>query len=126
MKMKTIAELGNLIRQVRSRIKYGELSRAPLDLLRIEVHGGQADCNWLARRLDVWDASLLRNRGTQLASEQALRDAIGVGQLLFDFLPDVHEAQLRAFRQSAREPPDLIITGKLRREVSRFFGCLPW
>jgi hypothetical protein len=117
MKMKTIVELGDFVRQLRSRVKYGELSRAPLDLLRIEVRGGQAECDWLAHVPDALDSRLPRNRGSQLAPEQALRDAIGVSQLLFESLPDVREAQFRAFRQSAREPPDLIITGKLRREA---------
>jgi hypothetical protein len=117
MKMKTILELGEFIRRLRSQMKYGELSRAPLGLLRIEVRDGHAGCDWLARMPDVWDSSLPRNRGAQLASEQALRDAIGVSELLFDSLPEVQEAQFRTYRQSAREPPDLIITGKLRRET---------
>jgi hypothetical protein len=117
MKMKTIFELGNFVRQLRTRMKYGELSRAPLGLLRIEVRDGRAECDWLARLPDAWDSTLPRNRGAQLTSEQALRDAIGVSELLFDSFPEVQDAQFRAYRQSAREPPDLIITGKLRREA---------
>lgn len=117
MRMKTIVELGSFVRQMRIQLKYGELSRAPLGLLRIEVREDQAECDWMARRPDVFDSSLPRNRGSQLESEQALRDAMVIGQLLFEALPDVHEAELRAFRQSAREPPDLIITGMLRRDV---------
>jgi len=116
MKMNTIFDLGNFVRQWRSRLKYGELSRAPLGLLRIEMREDHAACDWLARRPDVWDSSIPRNRGSQLESEQALRDAIGVSQLLFGVLPEVDEAQFRAFRQSAREPPGLIIAGNLRRE----------
>lgn len=117
MKLKTIQELGDFIRRLRTQMKYGELSRAPLGLLRIEVRSDDAECDWLARLPDAWDSTLPRNRGAQMASEQALRDAIGVSQLLFDSLPQVQEAQFRAFRQSAREPPDLVITGKLRREA---------
>ena len=117
MKMNTILDLGNFVRQWRSRLKYGELSRAPLGLLRIEIREDQAECDWLARRPDVWDSSIPRNRGSQLESEQALRDAMAISQLLFEVLPGVHDSELRAFRQSAREPPDLIITGKLRRET---------
>jgi hypothetical protein len=117
MKTTTILELGEFIRRLRSRMKYGELSRAPLGLLRIEVRDQHAECDWLARMPDVWDSTLPHNRGAQLRSEQALRDAIGVSDLLFDSLPEVQEAQFRAYRQSAREPPDLIITGKLRREA---------
>lgn len=117
MKMKTIVELGEFIRRLRSQMKYGELSRAPLGLLRIEIRDGHAECDWLARLPDVWDSTLPRNRGAQMASEQALRDAIGVSELLFHSVPEVQEAQFRAYRQSAREPPDLIIAGKLRREA---------
>jgi hypothetical protein len=117
MRMKTILELGEFIRRLRAQMKYGELSRAPLGLLRIEVRDARAECDWLARMPDAWDSTLPRNRGAQMASEQALRDAIGVSELLFDSLPEVQEAQFRAYRQSAREPPDLIITGKLRREA---------
>lgn len=118
MKIRSISELGAFARQLRIRMKYGELSRAPLELLRIEMSGHRAECDWLARRPDAWDSALPRARASKLASEQALRDAIGISRLLFDSLPDVDEAQFRAFRQSAREPPDLIITGKQRREVS--------
>jgi hypothetical protein len=117
MNMKTILELGNFVRQLRSEVKYGELSRAPLGLLRIEVGRGRAECDWLVRLPDAWDSAVPQHRIGQLASEQALRDAIGISQLLFDSLPEVKEAQFRAFRQSAREPPDLVITGKLRRDA---------
>jgi hypothetical protein len=117
MKMRTILELGDFVRQLRSRVKHGEVPRAPLALLRIEVRGDRAECDWLARVSDAWGSRLPSDRGGRLASEQALRGAIGVSRLLFDSLPEVHEAQFRAFRQSAREPPDLIITGKLRREA---------
>ncbi|MGA9883088.1 MAG: hypothetical protein WBQ34_05150 [Candidatus Acidiferrales bacterium] len=117
MKMKTIPELGDFVRRLRTQMRYGELSRAPLCLLRIEARGEAAECDWLARLPDVWDSTLPRNRGAQLASEQALRDAIGVSRLLFDSLPQIQEARFRAFRQSARVPPDLIITGKFRREA---------
>jgi len=117
MRMKTIVELGAFVRQVRIQMKYGELSRAPLGLLRIEVSNGEVECDWMARLPDAFDSSLPRNRGSQLESEQALRDAMAISQLLFEALPKVHEAELRAFRQSAREPPDLVITGRLRREA---------
>ncbi len=118
MTMNTIGELGEFIRRLRARMKYGELSRAPLGLLRIDVRGAHAECDWLVRMPNPWDSTLPRDRAARIASEQALRDAIGVSELLFDSLPEVQEAQFRAYRQSAREPPDLIITGKLRREAS--------
>jgi hypothetical protein len=117
MKMKTILEPGDLVRRLRSRMKFDELPRAPLDQLRVEVRGGQAECDWLARRPEVWDSSLWRHRGSELASAHVLNGAIDMNQLFFESSSGAHEAQFRAFWQSAREPPDLIITGKLFREA---------
>src|SRR5205814_430339 len=42
---------------------------------------------------------------------QALRDAVRVRELLFSTLPQIHSAYFRVYRQSGREPPELIITG---------------
>ena len=119
--MKSLWDFGGFVRQLRFRMKYGELSRGPLGLLHVEVRGDRAKCDWLARPSDVWDSTLPRHHTEQLVSEQALRDAIGVSQLFFEALPEVQEAQFRTFRQSAREPPDLIITGTLRREAPPVF-----
>jgi hypothetical protein len=117
MTMKTIVELGDFVRQWRTRVKLGGVLRAPLDLLRVEVRGGRAECDWLARVPDAWDLRLQRRRGGRLMTERVLHGGIDVSRLPFESLSEVHEAQFRAFRQSAREPPDLIITGKLRREA---------
>jgi hypothetical protein len=46
-----------------------------------------------------------------------LRNAIGESRVLFELLPDVEEAQSSAYRQSAREPPDLAIACTLCREA---------
>ena len=115
--MKQLWEIGYFLRALRARMRHGELSRAPLHLLRMEVHGKTAECEWLARPPDVWDSTLPRHLRDELASDQALRDAIELSDLFFETLPEVHEAEFRAFRQSAREPPRMVINGKLRREA---------
>lgn len=115
--MKQLWEVGYFLRSLFARMKYGELSRAPLRLLRLEVRGESVECDWLARPPDPQHSVFPRQQREQSASNQALRDAIGISGLLFETLQDAREAQFRAFRQSAREPPRLIITGKLRREA---------
>jgi hypothetical protein len=109
--------LGSFIRSVRSRMKYGDLSRSPLRLLRVQWTGESAECDWMARPPDTWDSSLPKVVRQQHASLQALKDAMALRGILFSALPDVHNAELRAFRQSAREPPHLIIIGTVTREA---------
>lgn len=113
--MKQLWEIGYFIRALRAKMRHGELSRAALRLLRVKLRGESAECDWLARAPDTWDSTFPRHQRDEDASDQALRDAIGLSELLFEALPKVRDAQFRAFRQSAREPPHLIITGRLRR-----------
>jgi len=114
--MKQLWEVGNFVRGLRSRMRFGELSRAPLKLLRFELRGDKAECDWLTRPLDPWDASMPRNMQERQSSVQALHDAISVREMLFLAIPDANSAELRAYRQSAREPPHLIIRGSVTRE----------
>ena len=48
---------------------------------------------------------------------QALADAIAVRNLVFDTFPKIECAVLRAFRQPAREPPEMIVLGTVSREI---------
>jgi len=114
--MKQIWEVGNFVRGLRSRMRFGELSRAPLTLLRLEVRGDKAECDWLTRPLDPWDASMPRIVQERHSSMQALHDAIGMREMLFLAISDANSAELRAYRQSAREPPHLVIRGSVTRE----------
>jgi hypothetical protein len=113
-----IADFG---RELHRQMRFGELSRAPLRLLRLEWRGDIAECDWMARPADEWDRDLLRQVSEGNVSEQALRDAIAIRELLFYALPEVHTASLRAFRQSPGGTPELIITGAVARgeEVPR-------
>jgi hypothetical protein len=98
-------------------MRFGEFSRAPLRLLRLELRGDSVECDWVARPADVWDAGLRRPIRDRNESLQALADAMTMRDLLFEALPDVESAVLRAFRQPAREPPELIILGTVNREA---------
>jgi hypothetical protein len=114
--MKQLWELGYFLRSVRAKMRYGEYSRAPLRLLRFEWRGETAECDWMARASDEWDVDLPRKERERIVSLQALRDAIALRDILFSALSDVREAELRSFRQSAREPPELILFGTVMRE----------
>ena len=107
-----IADFG---RAVQRQMRFGELSRAPLRLLRLEWRADAAECDWMARPADEWDRDLPRQVSDGNVSEQALRDAIAMRELLFDALPGVDTASLRVFRPSAGGTHDLIITGTVTR-----------
>jgi hypothetical protein len=107
-----IADFG---RAIHRRLRFGELSRAPLRLLRLEWRGDVAECDWMARPMDEWDRHLPGQASDANVSEQALRDAIVMRELLFDALSGVETASLRVFRQSSEGARDLIITGTVTR-----------
>ena len=94
-----IADFG---RAVHRQMRFGELSRAPLRLLRVEWRGVVAECEWMARPLDDWDRGLPRQVSDANAAEQALRDAIAMRELLFDTLP-VDNAVVRVFGNRTAE-----------------------
>jgi hypothetical protein len=98
-------------------MRFGELSRAPLRLRRVELQDDTVECDWLTRPPDIWDASLRREQRDHNESIQALADAISIRNLLFDALPNVESAVLRVFRQPAREAPEMIILGTVSREM---------
>jgi len=97
-------------------MRFGELSRAPLRLLRFEMCGGEAKCEWMARPPDLWDGDLPSDACERNEALQALQDAIQVRELLFRALPEVQSVQLRVYRQSGPEPPELVITGTVSRD----------
>jgi hypothetical protein len=119
--MRLLWGIADFVRARRRQMRFGELSRAPLRLMRLEWRGDVAECDWMARPADEWD----REWPTQVSNanflEQSLQDAIAIRGLLFDALPGVATASLRVFRQSAGGARDLIITGTVTRgeEVPR-------
>ena len=115
--MKGLWELGHFLRTVRARMKHGELSRGPLRLLRVEWVGKTGECDWMARPPDIWDADLPSDIRERHASLQALKDAMAMRDLFFFALPDVRKAVFRTYRESPREPPELIIVGALTRDA---------
>ncbi len=95
-----LCEASQFLRNLHVRMRFRRTSRAPLQLLRFQVLGEVAECDWLARLPDPWDADLsegIRHRHTSL---QALKDAIDVRALMFGTLPQIETAYFRAYRES--------------------------
>jgi hypothetical protein len=119
--MRLLWKFADFGRAVRRQMRFGNLSRAPITILRVEWQEEFVACDWLARAGDAWDADLASHVGKENASLQALEDAISLRQLLFAEWPHVKRAQLRTFRQRADGQRELIITGTVTRdgEISR-------
>jgi hypothetical protein len=114
--MKPLWQIADFVRELRRQMRFGEFSRAPLQLLRLELHGEALACDWMTRPGDVWDRDLRQHIRDRNESQQALADAITIRDLVFSELPEVKNALLRGFRCSAaREPPELIIAGAIAR-----------
>jgi hypothetical protein len=115
-----VCNVGSFIRSLRGLMRFGDLTRAPLHMLRLQLKGRVAECDWLARPSDPWDAGLRAEIGQQHASIQALRDAVEVRTLLFSMLPDVDAAYLRVYRDAAAKDRELIIAGHVHRQAASF------
>jgi len=111
-----ITEIALFVRAQKMQLRFGELSRSPLLMLRFELRGNVAECDWMARSADQWDAGLRRDVSDLNVSKQALKDVIAVRQLLFSALPAVESASLRFFRESAQGERQLLIAGTVSRQ----------
>lgn len=113
--VKQLYKAGEFLRGFRVELRFGNLSRAPLRLVRLYMLDKVVECDWLARSPDPWDAHLSRNVQKRHASLQSLRDAIDVRALLFDLMPQVETAYFRVFRESPGCRRETIITGCTHR-----------
>ena len=121
--MKQLWDAADFLRRLRRQMRYGQLSRAPLRLLRFEVRGEIAECEWMARPADPWDADLPPGARGRNASSQALEDSLALREMLFAAMPNVSSAVFRVYRavETAGETtegpePELIIVGTVERD----------
>lgn len=115
--MKELWEVGEFLRKLRNQARFGELSRAHLRLLRLELKSDTAEFEWLARPTDVWATSLPGHIRDRDVSMQAVLDAVALREMFFAAIPWIDTAEFRTFRQEAREPPRLIISGTVTRDT---------
>ena len=115
--MRQLWEVADFVRKVRREMRFGEISRAPLRPVRVELRIDTLECDWITRPPDIWDSSLRRAEQDRNETQQILLDAIAIRNLVFVTLPKIDCAVLRAFRQSAREPPEMILLGTVSREM---------
>jgi len=114
--LRQICELGDFLRRMRTQLRFGDLSRGSLRLLRLEVQGDSAECDWMARPADPWDTAIAADLRDRRVAEQSLRDAIQVRNLLFSIFPDVVRVAVRVYRRTDDPWRELIIVGTVRRE----------
>jgi len=114
--MKAAYEVAEFLWKLRMRLRFGELSRAPLQLLRFEMTAGRATCEWLSRDADPFDANLAAATRDGNATLQALLDAIALRHMLFSSIPEVREARFRVYRQLESHTRELIITGLVSKD----------
>lgn len=118
--MRVFAEIARFLSRTRRQMRSGELSREPLQLLRVEWKGDLVECDWLMRPVDPWDVDI----PAQLASEnqilQALRDALELRKIIFRSFPAVSFARLRMFRADENHSLELVMTGNVNRWDEEF------
>lgn len=120
--MRQLWAVADFVRALRRERRHGEISRAPLKVMRVELRTDTVECDWIARPADTWDADLRRPLRERNESQQALLDAIAVRNLVFEAFPKIDCAVLRGFRQPAREPPEMILLGTVSREMPEVHG----
>lgn len=114
--VKQVSQIGDLIRALRIQLRFGDFSRAPLQLLRFEVRGEVAECEWISRPADEWDVEIPRSMSDANSSVQALQDAMTVRELLFSVVPGIKSALVKVFRKSNSGDLELIIAGTVTGE----------
>jgi hypothetical protein len=114
--MRQVYELADFVRATLRRMRFGQFSRAPIQILRLQLRGDFAECDWMTRPPDVWDSKLPASALNESTSQQALADAMALRHLLLGELRHIRSAALRAFRPSERETPEMIIAGTILRD----------
>jgi len=114
--MKWLYDISDFLRRVRREMRFGERSRAPLKLVRLVVMEDVAECEWIARPADIWDKDLPAKVRGENEIHQALMDALGIREALFNLVPQVRYARVKIYRHPGTSSAQVIITGDLSRE----------
>ena len=114
--MTLLASIADLLHHIRTRMRQGKYSRAPLRLLRFELKQTSAECEWLARANDAWDVDVPARVREQNHTLQALQDALDLREALFSSIREIETARIRVYREMKSSSPELIITGFMSRQ----------
>ncbi|HWT66433.1 MAG TPA: hypothetical protein VN151_09995 [Terracidiphilus sp.] len=113
--LRRLLQAGRFLGSVRDQLRFGELSRAPLQLIRFHMEGDTVECDWIARGPDPWDRHVSRRVQLRHSTLQTLADAIRVRTLVFNAIPGAETAYFRVYREVADRAPELILTGCAQR-----------
>src|SRR5438132_13901328 len=95
--MRQVCEVAGFVRATRRRLPFGECARAPIQIMRLELRGDFAECDWMTRPPDLWDSKIPLAARNESSSQQALADAMTLRHLLLGELPHIRSAALRGF-----------------------------
>jgi hypothetical protein len=112
------------VKQVRTKLRHGELSREPVTLLRLEWTPERVECDWLMRPPDPWDSYIPLRKARENETSQALKDALSLRNMIFKLFPAVDMAELRMFRFDAEQQLELMMTGTIARN-DQFYERVP-
>ena len=118
--MRVLTEIAKFLRRTRRQLRSGELSREPLQLLRVEWKGDLVECDWLMRPVDPWDEYLPPELATENQTLQAFRDALKLRAIIFRSFPAVGLAHLRMYRADENHCLQLVMTGSVNRWDEEF------
>lgn len=115
--MKPVLDTIEFFHAMRSQMRFGEFSRLPIEVHRFQVQGSGAECDWFMRRPDPWDAYLPPRLQQEHRTEQALRDALKIRELIFSGFQQIDRAGLRMYRPVQGAEPELMLVGEVERET---------
>jgi hypothetical protein len=115
-----VCGVSRFVRQFKTQLRFGHLSRSPLRLERLLIKEEVAECDCIARSPDPWDVDVAREISRRHVALQALRDAIDLRTLLFASLPELSRARVRFYRASHNQLRELIIIGNLHSHESSY------
>lgn len=113
--MMPLRDVGRFVRTVHRKLRFGEHSREPVKVLRVEWTPDCVECDWLMRPADRWDVDLPPRLARETQTLQALRDALAVRKIIFSSFPAVMKAELRMYRTNADNELELMMTGSVAR-----------
>ena len=114
--MRQLYEVVDFVRETRRRLRFGELSRSPMQILRLAFSGDSVELDWMLRPADLWDFDLSPPARNECASRQAVADAMAIRSLVLDELPSIRSAVLRGFRTGEHDALQLIVFGVITRD----------